>query len=66
MEPGIRSAQRDPLPSDTPTEEIVAEVVESELFPCARCGREGVAVEEGAICVECEDEVAAEIAEAQA
>lgn len=41
-------------------------VPEPDLFPCARCGREGVAAEEGAICVECEDEVQAEIeAEAQ-
>lgn len=40
-------------------------VPEPDLFPCARCGKDGVAAEEGAICVECEDEVQAEIAAGQ-
>lgn len=62
LEPGTRSAQRDPLPDDEPAAEPVAE---APMFPCARCGTEGVAAEEGGICDPCEIEVQAEIAEAK-
>lgn len=50
-------------PEDAGSEDVVdAVVVDDSLFACARCGTPGVAVEEGAICVPCEDEVEAEIA----
>lgn len=55
LEAGTRSAQREPLPQE-PGAEHPAE------FSCARCGEEGVASEEGAICEPCEIEVADEIA----
>jgi phage recombination protein Bet len=59
LEPGTRSAQRDPLP-DEEAGEVAAPTGE---FPCARCGREHVAAEEGGICDDCDVEVQAEIAQ---
>lgn len=54
LEPGTRSAQRDPLPDEEPA-------APAGEFPCARCGPKGIAAEEGGICDPCEVEVQAEI-----
>lgn len=39
---------------------------ESQTFACANCGASGAVAEEGAICVQCEDAIAAEATEAAA
>jgi phage recombination protein Bet len=75
LQPGTRSAQREPLAADDTlgggepsevgppaSEQESHGGTASELFPCTRCGE--LAVEdEGAICGPCEVEVEAEIAE---
>lgn len=54
LEPGTRSAQRDPLPQDDSPAE--AELV---MHDCSNCGRPE-AREEGGICASCEAEIEAE------
>ncbi|WP_249353747.1 RecT family recombinase [Microbacterium sp. 2FI] len=81
LTPGTRSAQREPLPVDEtlgggepsgvgpPASEQESHgraAPEIVLFPCARCGVDGIAHEEGAICEPCEIEVQEEFAEANA
>lgn len=62
LEPGTRSAQRDPIPSEAPSEETAEDVAEAELFECVRCG-EFTAAEEDGVCGPCEDAIQQEIEE---
>lgn len=67
LEPGTRSAQRDPLPDPEQAEEDAAdEPTEPDvtLYDCARCGQME-ATDEGGICPSCEAEIEAEMTEAQ-
>lgn len=70
LQPGTRSAQRDPLPDAeepaTPESGSVRrtgadDAGSVELFTCARCG-DAASEEEGGICPPCEVEIEAEIA----
>lgn len=75
LEPGTRSAQRDPIPSSGPDVPVAGESASDErtepentesvsLFACSRCGQP-VVEDEGGICEPCEVEIEAEIAEGE-
>lgn len=67
LEPGTRSAQRDPLPSDGEQRESASDEsasAEVTYFDCARCGQPE-ATDEAGLCPSCEVEVEAEMAGAQ-
>lgn len=60
LQPGTRSAQRDPLPG--PQDEVGSAPVEPtapevDLYDCVQCGQPGATDPDGGICPACEDEI---------
>ncbi|ONI65663.1 hypothetical protein CSIV_05130 [Microbacterium sp. CSI-V] len=63
LQPGTRSAQRDPLPEPQEGGESAANepvTPEVTLYDCVQCGQPGATDPNGGICPSCEDEIEAE------